>query len=230
MKMRELEQKTGVKREMIHYYIRNGMLPEPERPKPRTAIYSEQHVAAIRSIRQLQTEGRLKIEEIKQLLQGNKGRISTRAASFRHLDELFAAHAALDTDLVPLSEIKARNPKAENDARIFESMGAIELITRGGRVLLSHVDAEIVAAWGDMRAAGATEDVGLDPTLLALHVELAERLATGEVKFFLERVSPALSNERKAEIAHEGSKVILELFTLLRMKAAVRAFATLTEE
>lgn len=229
MRMRELEEKTGVKREMIHFYLRNGMLPEPERPRPRTAIYNDQHVTAIKSIRQLQTEERLKIDEIKQLLQGNKGRIATPAASFRHLDELFASHAGLDQELVPLTEILDRNPKAESDAKLFEAMGAIELLKRKGKTYLSHVDAEIVGAWGDMRAAGATEEIGIEPTLLKLHVELAERLANGEVNYFLDRVPPSLSTERKAEIAHKGAKVILELFSVLRMKAAIKAFAVVNE-
>jgi len=32
MRMRELEVKTGVSRETIRYYIREGIVPEPERP------------------------------------------------------------------------------------------------------------------------------------------------------------------------------------------------------
>ena len=35
MKMKELEARTGVGREAIRFYIREGLLPEPERPKRR---------------------------------------------------------------------------------------------------------------------------------------------------------------------------------------------------
>ena len=33
MKMKELEDRSGIGRETIRYYIREGLLPEPERPK-----------------------------------------------------------------------------------------------------------------------------------------------------------------------------------------------------
>src|SRR5699024_3602345 len=85
MKMRELETKTGVSRQMIQFYFKNGMLPDPERPKRNVAIYNENHVNAILSIRQLQSEGRLSIEEIKQFLAGNTTSKTTRAAVFTHL-------------------------------------------------------------------------------------------------------------------------------------------------
>ena len=39
MKMKELERETGVGRETIRFYIREGLLPEPERPKRNVAAY-----------------------------------------------------------------------------------------------------------------------------------------------------------------------------------------------
>ena len=37
MKMRELEQRTGVHRETIRVYLREGLIPEPERPRKTVA-------------------------------------------------------------------------------------------------------------------------------------------------------------------------------------------------
>ncbi len=224
MKMSELEQQTGISRQMIHYYLNNGMLPEPERPKKNVAIYDEKHVAAIQSIRQLQTKSRLSIEEIKNILAGKPAETSTTADAFNHLDELFSSHAGVDKRLVLLSSVKSRNPQATIDAKVLETVGAIKLIKKGKKTLLSHIDAQIVGYWGDMRAKGFTEDAGFTPEIVSMHVDSAQRLAKEEVDTFMNGVPTEYSAEEKATMAEAGSKIMLELFTLLRLKATVEAF------
>lgn len=224
MKMRELESRTGVTRQMIQYYLANGLLPAPLRPKPNVAEYGEEHVKGIQAIRSLQTDGRLKLSEIKQALNGKSATVPTDAAVFPHLDELFASHAGVDAQLMPLSSVKERNALADEDARVLEEVGAIKLVKRKGRMYLSHLDAQIVGCWGDMRAAGFTESEGFDPSIVSLHVKAAESLASDEVDSFLSRVSPDYPAAKKAAMAQAGSKVMLSLFTLLRMKATISAF------
>ena len=46
MKMAELERRSGVGRETIRYYIREGLLPEPERRARNVAVYGDVHAAA----------------------------------------------------------------------------------------------------------------------------------------------------------------------------------------
>src|SRR5579871_1914491 len=113
MKMKELEEQTGVRREMIRFYFRNGLLPEPARPKPNVAIYGEEHVRSIHAIRRLQTEQRLSIEEIKRAVNGQAAPRPGDPMAFQHLDELVAARLGADQTLVPLDSVKDRNPKAD---------------------------------------------------------------------------------------------------------------------
>ena len=56
MRMRELEKASGVGRETIRYYIREGLLPEPTRASRNSAFYSESHVARLRAIKRLQDD------------------------------------------------------------------------------------------------------------------------------------------------------------------------------
>jgi DNA-binding transcriptional MerR regulator len=132
MKMRELERRTGVSRQMVQFYLAHGLLPEPVRPKANVAEYGEEHVRAIEVIRRLQTEGRLKIQEIKQALAGGAAASPGEVAVLPHLDRLFALRAGVDTQLVPLASIERRNPKARADARVLEQIGAIEIETQDG--------------------------------------------------------------------------------------------------
>lgn len=222
--MRELEQRTGVRREMIQLYFRNGLLSQPSRPKSNVAIYGEEHVRGILAIRRLQTERRLSIAEIRQALEGKSGPGPADAVVFQHLDELVAARLGADQRLVPLASVKARNPKAEHDAKVMHRIGAIRLVSRQGGQYLSHIDAQVVAIWGDMRAAGFTEENGFELEAMSMYVDAAKALARVEIKAYLDRVPRHYSNEQKAELARAGLTYMLSLFSLLRMKADLEEF------
>lgn len=223
MKMQELEQRSGVRREMIRFYFRNGLLPEPQRPKPNVAIYGEEHVRGLLAIRRLQTEQRLSVEEIKQALNG-RGAVGTAdATTLRNLDQLVAARLGADQTLVPLASLIERSPKAEIDAKALHKVGAIKLVTRDGRKMLSRVDAQIVGIWGEMRAAGFNEELGFDAGIVSIYVDRAQDLAKAEIAAYLERVTH-FPKEKKAEWAQPGLTFMGNLFSLLRMKAAIEAF------
>ena len=46
--MKELESLTGVGREAVRFYIKQGILPPPDKPKKNVAHYSEEHVLRIK--------------------------------------------------------------------------------------------------------------------------------------------------------------------------------------
>ncbi len=224
MKMKDLERRTGVSRQMVQFYFAHGLLPEPARPKSNVALYGEEHVRAIEAIRRLQTEGRLKIHEIKQALNGSSSSSPSEVAVIPHLDRLFALRSGVDNQLVPLSSVEGRNPKAFADAELMEQIGAIEIHTQGGERFVSRMDAQIVGIWGDMRAAGFTEDEGFDPNIVSMYLKAARDIAAAEIDIFVSRVSPDHPVEKRAAMADAASKLMLSVFTVLRMKAEVEAF------
>lgn len=224
MKMKDLERRTGVSRQMVQFYFAHGLLPEPARPKSNVADYGEEHVRAIETIRRLQTEGRLKIHEIKQALNGSASSAPSEVAVLPHLDTLFALRSGVDTQLVSLSSVENRNPKAVADAQLLQQIGAIEIQRKKGELLVSRMDAQIVGIWGDMRAAGFTEDEGFDPNIVSLYLKAAREVADAEIDIFMTRVSRDHPVEKRAAMAEVASKLMLNVFTVLRMKAEVEAF------
>lgn len=70
LKMGELARQTGFSREMIHYYLREGLLPPPSKTHPNVAFYDSSHVERLRLIRRLKEERRLTVAEIKEYLTG----------------------------------------------------------------------------------------------------------------------------------------------------------------
>jgi hypothetical protein len=228
MKMRDLERLTGVNRETIRVYFREGLLPDPDRPKPNVADYGEAHVRGIRAIRELQHGRRIPLHQIRKAMEGDASAIPSDAGAFVQLESLVAARVGLDDALVPLSSVEALNPSAEADARAFETVGAVKLTRRGGRLWLTRTDAQLVGLWGQMRAAGFREQAGFEPQVVKIYVEAARALARAEVDEFLTTIAGRADEGRAAELAQTALHVMLDFFGLLRMKAVLAEFRVQT--
>jgi DNA-binding transcriptional MerR regulator len=225
MKMRDLERRTGVNRETIRVYLRDGLLPAPLRPKSNVAEYDETHVQGILAIRELQRTRGLKLPQIRRALAGDVAALPTDPGAYPHLDALVATHLGVDGALVPIERLRERNPDALKDARALASVGAVRLQRRDGQVHLSPTDAQIVGLWGEMRAAGFTEELGFTPGITRFYVDAATRLAQEEVSRFLEILGDRLEPARTANLAKTAVELMLPFFGLLRVKAVLEAFA-----
>ena len=101
MRMAELARRSGVTRETIHFYLREGLLPRPEKGGRTVAYYGEAHLDRLRLIRRLRDEKYLPIAVIRRLLE------SPAAAAERDVDVL-----ADVLHLIPADEESARAPSA----------------------------------------------------------------------------------------------------------------------
>ena len=227
MKMRELEKATGVNRETIRVYLRHGLLPEPTRQGRNVADYEQVHVDCILAIRRLQKDEGLTLPQIGAALAGQPGAAPVTPGALPHLEQLVSQRLDHFDDLEPVASVKSRNPRASGDAAALEKIGAIDLVKRRGRALLSRADAELVGIWGAMRAAGFTEARGFSPEVLRYYVEAAEKLANREVETFLGILGGRLDEAETARLALEALDRMLPFLGLLRMKAVRRAFREL---
>jgi DNA-binding transcriptional MerR regulator len=64
----ELEEVSGVPRTTIHYYLRLGLLPRPQKTAASRSLYTDEHVTILREIAELKQSG-LSITEIEDKLQ-----------------------------------------------------------------------------------------------------------------------------------------------------------------
>lgn len=221
--MRELEQKTGVDREVIRILLRKGLLPEPQRAAPNQAEYDESHVRAIMVVRELQKGSRLTLDQIKELLDGNGLDSGAGAATYQHLEELLAIRFGLnETRLVPLAAIAERNPMAESDARTFEGMGMIDLVGNDDGPRLSLTDARLVEIWSQIRELGFVEETGFPPENIAFYARAAEEVAAREAEVFLKGSAGRITEEDAAAMLQGALTLMLDFFGLLRLKAFMR--------
>lgn len=100
MRMAELCAKSGVARETIHFYLREGLLPRPTKGGRTVAYYGEEHLDRLRVIRHLREDKYLPIAVIRRLLES--------PADERDLDVL-----ADVLHIIPATEEPVRPPAPE---------------------------------------------------------------------------------------------------------------------
>lgn len=109
--MAELSARSGVPRETIHFYLREGLLPRPRKGGRTVAYYGEEHLERLRTIRRLRDEKYLPLAVIRRLLD--------------------APAAAADRDVDVLAEVLHILPR-DDDAGPLPSPGAVrEALGRG---------------------------------------------------------------------------------------------------
>jgi DNA-binding transcriptional MerR regulator len=222
MKMRDLETRTDVNRETIRVYLRNGLVPEPLRPKHNVADYDESHVTAILAVRDLQRDSGLTLKQIKDVLNGEQGARRIEAGAFQNLEALVATRVGLDDRQVLIATLMKVWPHAEADARAFEAMGLIEILPSRKGPALSVTDSRLVTIWGEMRASGYGEELGFTPDILTFYKGPAEAVARRESQLFLELVEGKIDEQSAAALFQVGMRLMIDFFSLLRTKALLR--------
>jgi DNA-binding transcriptional MerR regulator len=223
MRMRELEEKTGVDREVIRILLRKGLIPAPQRLARNQAEYGDDHVRAIAAVRELQKGSRLTLDQIKEMLSGNGLDGGVGAATYQHLEELLAIQFGLDgTRLVRLASIAERNPMAEHDAQAFGQMGMVELVEDKDGPRLSLTDARLVEIWAQIRELGFDEETGFPPQNIAFYLQAAEDVAAREAAVFLRGSAGLITEENAATMLQGALPLMLDFFGLLRLKAFMR--------
>lgn len=226
LKMKDLEARTGLSRQAIHFYLREGLLPEPHRPKRNVAHYSEDHVARIKLIKRLQEEKFLPLGVIKNMLADadtHAGDSVGGLAAFQ-----LTTLALLDGD-VPTpdrSVAEVSNEHNIDDAEIaaLARSGVIRLREHDGECFLDFRDAAIVELWARLLALGFRGRGGYDEDYLARFMSVLEPLAEVEVDNFLKSFSDQPA-EATAELAVQGIDITNEIVSRLRTQALLRALA-----
>lgn len=88
LKMAELVRETGVPKSTILYYLKEGLLPPPEKPKPNVHYYRDETVELVRQVKYLQSELGWSIETIKEFMREHEGDFNDPATVAAILERL----------------------------------------------------------------------------------------------------------------------------------------------
>ena len=222
MKMQELEERSGVNRETIRVYLRHGLLPEPCRPKPNAAIYSEEHLHAIATIKRLQRDSRLTLPEICDVMRGRSLDHTVDPSAFSQLERLLAAKVGMEGTAVPIASLVDRSAQARDDADALAKLSIVTIVPGAQGPSLSIPDAQLVLLWGQMRASGFVEDLNFRPEMLGFYTKASEFVAGWEARTFLERTRGQVDVDHAVEMLEQALPIMLNFFGILRKKAFMR--------
>lgn len=216
--MRELEQRSGVGRETIRFYIREGLLPEPDRAARNSASYSEAHVARLKAIKRLQEERFLPLAVIRDLLDADEERWLAPQA-FPGLDAVLRARIDHDAPRVTVAEVIASLgcERADIDEQAARGMIAVD-----GAGTMSARDAAIMRVLGDLRRIGFTEERGFSGAAMGFYRDFVEWLTTQEMRLFFEHAAGRVDEAEAADMAERGVSAINELLALMRTGTLLR--------
>ena len=223
MKMKELEQRTGIGREAIRFYIREGLLEEPERPKKNVAIYSENHVERILLIKKLQDERFLPLTVIKDVLEQGRAAQGDLAA-FLGTEFAMVLAPRIRSSGLSAATLGSLLDECELDMDQIEQMvvaGFLEPAALSLTLEVSPEDAALIRLWGGMRRGGFGA-VGVAVSDLKPYADAAASIAAYEVDPFYRHVEGRLDTDDAARLGALGVESTRDMFALLRIKATLK--------
>lgn len=218
MRMRELEQRTGVGRETIRFYIREGLLPEPSRASRNSASYTDDHVTRVRAIKRLQEERFLPLAVIRSLLDRDDGDRWLEPQAFPQLDSQLSARFDL-APRVPVEGVTQQTGHSDEDLAEMIEVGAVSVDAAG---TVSGRDAAIMRVLGDLHDVGFTRERGFHGEGLRVYLDFVEWVTTQEMRMFFEHTAGQVGEVEAADMAERGVASVNELLSLLRTRAILK--------
>jgi DNA-binding transcriptional MerR regulator len=220
LKMRDLERRTGVGRETIRFYIREGLLPEPERPGRNVAWYDESFVDRIRLIKELQETRYLPLAVIRRIVAGDATPTPAEIDALLALDGKLspASRAAAPAAPERLAAVAKRTGLPVKEIRALAATDLLRIETRAGDQWLDADAVRMLELWSRLRAAGYADDLGFGPHRMRLYVDTIRMLAREELRLFTEGITGRVQGERAVRMAEEGIDAVNEMIALLRRR------------
>jgi DNA-binding transcriptional MerR regulator len=218
MRMRELEKRTGVGRETIRYYIREGLLPEPERASRNSAFYTDDHVARVRAIKRLQEERFLPLAVIKTLLDAEGSDRWLHAEAFPHLDAMLRARFD-EGERLPVALVMEQTGATTADIDEAVANGTVTVAADG---TMDPRDAGIVKAQMALKNIGFTEALGFTGEGRRIYAEFVDWLVTQEMRLFFEHTAGVVGEEEAANMAERGISAVNDMLILMRTREILR--------
>ena len=218
LKIRNLVQHTGVSKETVHFYIREGLLPKPLKRGRNIAEYDDSYVERIRFIKELQDRHFLPLAVIKNILKKQKNSsewqslLNLRKEYFRPIDqflpnevageELFLKATGLGKKwLVKMEEWEIITPEVRNGQKVY-SQDDITL----GKLIVEM----------DSIGLGAVE--GFDPEALKRYRDKFREIVIASHKHYIEVALGKLIPEEFSKRVIRGREIMSIFFYHLYRK------------
>ena len=225
MKISELSEITGVARDAIHFYIREGLLPKPVKTKKNMAYYDQSYVDRIKFIKELQNKRFLPLHVIKQILSDSEDSIGMdEIQTILELDgKLFKnMETSPDFKALPIEELASRFALPKEEIEKLKTSGLIVPQEDSDGEVFGEDAIRIVEIWAKLRQGGFTEERGFSVEILEMYKEIADVLAKRELQLVASKVTGKVSEDEAAKMADIAIPLLNNLIGLLRKQSIVR--------
>ncbi|HEX4895755.1 MULTISPECIES: MerR family transcriptional regulator [Solimonas] len=212
-RMAEVVRRSGVTRETIHFYLREGLLPPARKTAHNAALYGDEHLHRLRLIRSLREEHLLPLKAIKSLLD-DQPELQFSADQFATLQALRRLRLNDLRQQRPGGDCKTAGDLAGELGLTpgeLQELRDIKLLTSADNEALDADEAECLRLWTVVRDAGINAEKGFSPRDIGYIDQAAKLLFEREVALFKDRVQQL----RPAEIDSLLHTVIPAIHRLL---------------
>jgi DNA-binding transcriptional MerR regulator len=217
LKISELAAAADVPVATVRHYLREGLLPEPEKTSRNMAYYSPDLVERIRLIKQLQEERFLPLRVIRELLESGDGDPERLRALIDLEDRILESALAGERKRVSAREVKRRY---DVPTEVLDRLAKLEVLSPDGRGY-SPSDARIVEAISRFRAGGYDERIGFTVYDTLRYKRALEGLVKEEVEVLMERLAGEMDPDRAVELIEAGAQPLQDLIAALHTKLLV---------
>jgi DNA-binding transcriptional MerR regulator len=218
LKIRDLVERTGVTRETVHYYIREGLLPKPRKRGRNIANYDDGYVERIRVIKELQDNYFLPLAVIKNILKNRKkspeGRsfLSLRREYFRPVDQL------LPGEIDGEEAFRKATGLGRKWLVKMEEWGIISPELRDGKKVYSQDDITLGKLIVQMDEIGIGVKDGFDAEALKHYRDMFREIVVMSHKYYIEATLGKLSPEEFSKRIVQGREIMSAFFYHLYRK------------
>jgi DNA-binding transcriptional MerR regulator len=195
MRIKELSELTGVRKETIHYYTREELLPKAKKTSSNQSDYGQAHIDRLKLIKSLQESLYMPLSAIKKLIKNNEEKALQTDVVLRNKVEYFNPISQLLDEEVRGEEafLDIINLSAERLAD-FEEYEIIVPRIENGEKIYSYNDLTIGRIIGAMRTRGFSADDGFRKDTLNVAKKMLQEIVTmSHDEFF--NVYPAKDTE-----------------------------------
>ena len=222
MKISELAECTGVRKETIHYYIREGVLRKPRKTRKNVADYNESYVDQIRIIKGLQDNYFLPLSVIKKIIKQHKKQSLSEQSSFQFASEYFRPLDRLFTNEVTGRELfRKATGLSRKWLATMEEWNVITAEERNGQPVYSQDDVILGKLLVDMDRIGFGPKDGYDPEDVRGISDFVREYVVNSQKGYYKSNLERLTSK---ELTEKGSKFteIMSLFFYHLYRKVVR--------
>jgi DNA-binding transcriptional MerR regulator len=226
-RMKDLCELTGLPRQVIHFYIQQGLVPEGEKTGPNMAYYGEEHVERIRLVRRLQHERFLPLKAIRAVLGGKDDKLSPSQRAFvgevkARLAGPFAARAGA-RETVDAKEAILRSGVDKKDFDDLCELGVLATVPgKRGKALIAKDDLWLLDLCAEVRKVGFTRARGFGAEIFGIYEESISEMFDKEAALFTDRLSSLPPAEAAAMV--ERARPLIHTFLVRYHDMKVRNF------